>query len=114
MADKANETHTDEQARSRSKNYEKARSTFDGLGTEEKAAFLVESIIRTVTDGLREVSEQVADAFKQACEQAEAHARGDGEDGQTGEAPKDAKKEAAPKKKSASKAKKPASEDTAS
>ena len=104
MADKANETHTDEQARSRSKNYEKARSTFDGLGTEEKAAFLVESIIRTVTDGLREVSEQVSDAFKQACEQAEAHAKGE----EAEEAPKAAKKKAAPKKKSGSKAKKPA------
>lgn len=113
MAEKANETHTDEQARSRSKNYEKARSTFDGLGTEEKAAFLVESIIRTVTDGLREVSEQVADAFKQACEQAEQHARGE-EAAEEPEAPKAAKKKAAPKKKSASKAKKPATDDSAS
>jgi hypothetical protein len=102
MAESNNDTHA------RSKNYEKARSTFDGLGTEEKAAFLVESIIRTVTDGLREVSEQVSDAFKQACEQAEAHARGETAEP---EAPKAEKKKAASKKKSASKAKKPAADE---
>jgi len=79
----ASEEHTNEQEQEeqdtgehrRSEAYEDARSRFDGLGTEEKAAFLVESIINTVADGLKEVSDQVSEAFRQACEKAEAEAR---------------------------------------
>lgn len=69
------EAHDQETRQERSEAYEQARSQFDDLGSEEKAAFLVESIIHTVADGLKEVSDQVSDAFKQACEKAEEEAR---------------------------------------
>lgn len=73
--DEAAEQHEEQESGNRSEAYEQARNQFDDLGAEEKAAFLVESFVHTVTEGLREVSDQVSDDFKQACEKAEAEAR---------------------------------------
>jgi len=123
------EAQDHENGHQRSKAYEQARSQFGDLGAEEKAAFLVESIITTVTEGLKEVSDQVSDAFKQACEKAEEEARkyreaaadeddahgaeGKASDEPTADAKKTgAKKKASAKKKSTGK-KKPKDSDNA-
>jgi hypothetical protein len=65
-----NQTNDQRQASSghhRSKAYDDARSGFDRLRMEEKAAFLLESILNTVADGLKDVSAQVSDAIRHGC-----------------------------------------------
>jgi len=65
-----NQTNDQRQASSghhRSKAYDDARSGFDRLRIEEKAAFLLESILNTAADGLKDVSAQVSDALRHGC-----------------------------------------------
>ena len=78
----------------KSKEYKDARSSFDDLGSNEKAVFLVESAIQMVVQGVREAGDVVSDALKNiSVDFPEA------EDGE--EAAEEAAEEA-PKKKAAS------------
>ena len=46
--------------------YKQARDAFDGLKMEEKAVFLVESVVHTLARGLEDAGKAVADAFEGA------------------------------------------------
>ncbi len=48
----------------KSKEYTKTRSSFDDLGANEKAAFLVESTIQMVVEGVRQAGDAVTDVLK--------------------------------------------------
>lgn len=73
----------------RSESYRKAHDAFRDMGTEEKASFLVESLVSTLVNGMQEATEAVSDAVAEAmrrareeCDAATAEAEaGDQDDG---------------------------------
>ena len=54
----------------RSETYRKAHEAFKDLGTEEKASFLVESLVSTLVNGMQEATEAVSDAVAEAMRRA--------------------------------------------
>jgi len=48
----------------KSKEYDETRSSFKDLGSNEQAAFLLESTIQLVVDGVRQAGDVVAEALK--------------------------------------------------
>ncbi|TDI75622.1 MAG: hypothetical protein E2O84_04080 [Bacteroidetes bacterium] len=76
----------------KTKKYTKTRSSFDGLGANEKAAFLVESAIQMVVEGVRQAGDAVADVLKNVTAE---FGNGD-EDTSSEDASKDEKTEAKP------------------
>lgn len=77
MAEKNTSTHEkhDNDGQShRSKAYGSARDTFEALGLEEKAMFLVESAMATVVGGLQRFGEQMNESFREACDAEESDA----------------------------------------
>ena len=76
----------------KTKKYTKTRSSFDDLGANEKASFLVESTIQMVVEGVRQAGDVVADVLKNVSAD---FGRGD-EDTSPEDSSKDEKVEAKP------------------
>lgn len=64
----------------KSEAFEAAFDAFQKLSTEEKATFLVETVVGTVVSGLEEVSEVVAEAVRRAAEPCDSAAGSDNDD----------------------------------
>ncbi|NND72880.1 MAG: hypothetical protein HKN43_14980 [Rhodothermales bacterium] len=82
----------------KSKSYEKARKSFDGLKMEERARFLLEATVSTLADGLEKVSSKLSSEIESVFEQCADEDDVDAESAQT-------KKKAAPKKKASARKK---------
>ena len=114
MAEKNTSTHEehDNDGQShRSEAYGSARNTFEALGMEEKAMFLVESAVATVVGGLQRFGEQMNETFREACDaEEEEAAHAEDTEADSGAAKSEAKKSA----KGKATAKKPATKKAGS
>jgi hypothetical protein len=95
----------------KSKEYDKTRSSFKDLGSNEQATFLLESTIQLVVDGVRQAGDAVSEALKTVSSEF-AKKTGESEPAAEKEAEaKPPKAASEPKKKKQSSASKKAAKD---